>query len=171
MIYLWSILLIIFNGCFLMMNFFALPGNWIMLTLTVAFAWWRWDDGVLSIYTLIAAVLLAVLGEVIEFFSGMGGARKAGSGWAGAIAAIGGAIAGALAGTFLIPVPLIGTLIGACGGGALGTLLIERASGKEMDQSVKSGLGAGVGIFIGTTVKFLLGTLIWMIIAVALFVP
>jgi hypothetical protein len=40
-----------------------------------------------------------------------------------------------------------------------------------MDQSVKSGLGAGVGIFIGTTVKFLLGTLIWMIIAVALFVP
>jgi len=171
MICIWCVLLVIFNGCFLALNFFTLPGNWLMITLTAGFAWWQRDNGIISVYTLIAAVVLAILGEVIEFFSGMGGARKAGSGWFGAISAIAGAIVGALAGTILIPVPLLGTLIGACCGAGLATLLIEQICGKEMNQSVKSGLGAGFGVFIGTTTKILLGVLIWLIIAVALFTP
>jgi len=171
MIYIWSVLLVICNGCLLALNFFMLPGNWLMLTLTAGFAWWYWDDGIISLYTLIATVLLAITGEVIEFLSGMGGARKAGAGWLGAISAIGGAVAGAIAGTILIPVPLIGTLIGAGCGAGLATLLIERICGKEMEQSIKSGLGAGFGVFVGTTTKILLGCLIWLIIAIALFAP
>jgi uncharacterized protein len=171
MIYLLSILLVLFNACCLALNFFALPGNWIMLTFTAAFAWWRWEDGIFSIYTLIVAVLLAIGGEIIEFFSGMGGARKAGAGWVGSIAAIGGAFVGAIAGTILIPILFIGTLVGTCCGAALATLLIEHLSGKNMDHSFKSGLGAGFGVFVGTTTKFLLGVVIWLIIAIALFMP
>jgi len=142
-----------------------------MLAFTIGFAWWQRDNGIISVYTLIAVVILATLGEIVEFFSGMGGARKAGAGWFGAISAIAGAIVGAMAGTLLIPIPLIGTLIGACCGAGLATLLIERIYGKEMDQSVRSGIGAGLGLLIGTTVKFLLGVAIWLIIAIALFAP
>jgi uncharacterized protein YqgC (DUF456 family) len=74
-------------------------------------------------------------------------------------------------GTFLIPVPIVGTLLGACIGAGLGTWSVERLIGKPQDKSVKSGVGAGVGVFVGTTTKFLIGCLIWLIIAVATFWP
>jgi len=54
MIYLGSIMLIIFNAVCLVLVVFGLPGNWLIVTSTCLFAWWRWEDGVFSIYTLIA---------------------------------------------------------------------------------------------------------------------
>jgi uncharacterized protein YqgC (DUF456 family) len=118
-----------------------------------------------------AEPVLALVGEIIEFFAGAGSAKKAGASWGGALAAIGGTIAGAIVGTFLIPVPIVGTLLGACIGAGLGTWSVERLIGKPQDKSVKSGVGAGVGVFVGTTTKFLIGCLIWLIIAVATFWP
>ena len=49
MLYVWSIFLV-----------FGLPGNWLIVIGTCLFAWWRWEDKVFSIYTLIA---IAGLGE------------------------------------------------------------------------------------------------------------
>jgi hypothetical protein len=43
------------------------------------------------------------------------------AGWRGSLGAILGAVGGAIVGTFLIPIPLIGTLIDACIGAAGGT--------------------------------------------------
>lgn len=169
MVYLWLVCLLVLNICWLGLVFFALPGNWLVVISTGLFAWWYWEDGIFSIYTLIAITLLAFVGEIIEFFSGMGGAKKAGSGWWGAFAAIGGAIIGAIAGTFLIPILFLGTLLGACFGAGLGTLAVELKMGKEMHESMRSGFGAGLGVFVGTTGKFLIGVLIWAIIAVAAF--
>ena len=150
---------------------FALPGNWLIVILTCLFAWWRWDDNVFSVYTLIAIVVLAVVGELFEFFGGMAGAKTAGARFAGSIAALFGGITGAIAGTFLIPLPLLGTLIGACGGAAVGTLLMEFAAGRTMDKSARMGVGAGLGEFIGITSKLALGFVIWLIVAIAAFWP
>ena len=66
--YLLLILLILLNAVWLVLVIFGLPGNWLIVISTALFAWWRWDDGVFSIYTLIILVVLAVLGEVLEFF-------------------------------------------------------------------------------------------------------
>lgn len=170
MVYVWVICLIVLNGAWWMLNFFALPGNWLVVISTCLFAWWKWEDGVFGIGVLGFIVLLAVLGEVIEFFAGMGGAKKAGASRLGALGALGGAIFGALVGTFFIPIPLLGTLVGACigaGGGAWG---VELSRGRQMDHAVKTGVGAGVGVLMGTGSKIVLGGIICLIVAIAGFV-
>jgi uncharacterized protein YqgC (DUF456 family) len=170
-IYVWIGLLLLLNAIWLIGVLFTLPGNWLMLITTALFAWWKWDDGIFGKTVLVVVAVLALVGEIIEFFAGAGSAKKAGASWGGALAAIGGTIAGAIVGTFLIPVPIVGTLLGACIGAGLGTWSVERLIGKPQDKSVKSGVGAGVGVFVGTTTKFLIGCLIWLIIAIAAFWP
>ena len=167
MLIMWKLLLIIVNTMWLGLVFFALPGNWLMIATTCLFAWWAWDERVFSISTLVFVTVLAIIGEIIEFFAGMGGARKAGSTWKAAFGAIAGTIIGGIVGTFTIPIPLIGTLLGACIGAGLATLIIEINTGKDFDHSFRTGVGAGIGVFIGTGSKILIGILIWLIITIA----
>lgn len=171
MIYACLTILILLNACWLITVLFTLPGNWLMVIGTCLFAWWQWENGIFSLPLLIVIAVLAVIGELIEFFAGAGGAKKAGAGWLGAAAAIGGAIFGALVGTVIIPVPLFGTILGACLGAGLATWIVERASGKKHDESVRSGVGAGTGVLIGTLSKFAIGCLIWLLITIAAFWP
>ena len=171
MIYLWLVILILFNACWLMLVLFTLPGNWLMVIGTCLFAWWRWDMGIFSWPLLIAVTVLALIAEIIEFFAGAGGAKKAGAGWLGALAAMGGALFGALVGTIAIPVPVFGTLLGACLGAGLFTWIAERITGAECNQSVRSGVGAGTGVLVGTLSKFCIGCLIWLLITIAAFWP
>ncbi len=171
MIYLWLVILILFNACWLMLVLFTLPGNWLMVIGTCLFAWWRWDDGVFSLPLLITIAILALIAEIIEFFAGAGGAKKAGAGWLGALAAIGGAIFGAIVGTFAIPVPVFGTMLGACLGAGLFTWIAERITGKKHNESVRSGVGAGTGVLVGTLSKFCIGCVIWLLITIAAFWP
>jgi uncharacterized protein YqgC (DUF456 family) len=171
MLYVWSFALVLLNAAWLLMVFFGLPGNWLIVISTCLFAWWQWDDGIFSIYTLLAITILAVLGELVEFLAGAGGAKKAGAGWRGSIGAIVGAVTGAIVGTFTLPIPVLGTLLGACIGAGLGAWGLELAGGRKLRDSVRSGIGAGVGEFLGITTKFILGGLIWVIVAVAAFSP
>lgn len=171
MIYVWSVILVLLNTVWLALDLLGLPGNWLIIISTCLFAWWHADDAPFAIYTLLAVTLLAVLGELVEFFGGMAGARKAGAGWRGSLGALLGALCGAVIGTFLIPVPLLGTLIGACGGAAAGTWALESLAGRQMKESFHFGLGAGLGELLGITIKFIIGILIWLIIAVAAFWP
>jgi hypothetical protein len=171
MLYLWSTILVLLNAVWLLLVIFGLPGNWLIVISTALFAWWRAEDGVFSIYTLLAITVLAFLGELIEFFAGMGGARRAGAGWRGTVGALIGAVTGAIFGTFLIPIPFLGTLIGACVGAGIGAWGLELFGGREMADSVRYGMGAGIGEFLGITSKFLIGILICLIVAVAAFWP
>jgi hypothetical protein len=167
MIYLWLTLLTIVNTLWLRLNFFVLPGNWLMIITVILFA--LWQKGVFSVYTIIAAVVLAVSGEIIEFISGAGGAKAAGGGKKAMAAAIGGAIIGAIAGTIIIPIPIIGTLLGTALGACGATLIVERMSGKEFNKSLKSATGAGVGQLLGTGAKFIVGVIIWLVFLIAAF--
>lgn len=171
MLYLWSTILILLNGVWLALVPFALPGNWLIVITTVLFAFWRADDKVFSLYTLIIIAVLALLGELVEFFGGMGGARKAGAGLRGSLGAIIGAITGALIGTFLIPVPLLGTLLGSCAGAAIGACIFELSGTRKLQDSFRLSLSAGLGQFLGATAKLIIGLLIWLIVAVAAFWP
>jgi len=171
MLYFWAILLILLNAVWLALVPFALPGNWLIVITTSLFAWWWWEDGIFSVYTLIAIAILALLGELFEFFGGMGGARKAGTGFRGSLGAIIGAVSGAILGTFLIPVPIFGTLLGSCVGAGLGAWALELSRGRPIQGSFRFGFGAGLGQFLGTTSKFAIGALIWLIVAIAAFWP
>ena len=148
-----------------------MPGNWLIVISTWAFAVWQWDAAVFSLPTLVAITLLALLGELIEFFGCMGGAKKAGAGKRGAIGALLGAICGAVAGTFMIPVLFVGTFIGACIGAGIGTWCLELTRPDiQPGHAIKMGVGAGVGVIIGTGSKIALGVIICIIITVAAFV-
>jgi hypothetical protein len=168
---LWPTLLVLINTLWLMLVLFGLPGNWLMLISTVLFAWWRIDDGIISVHLLFVIFFLAVLAEGIEFFAGLAGARKAGASWRASIAAVIGAVTGAVLGTFLMPI--IGTLIGACAGACILVWLFELTISKKnnMDTVLRSGFGAGIGVLVGTTTKFVIGIIIWFIIAVAAYWP
>ena len=171
MVYLWSTMLVSLNAGWLVVVVFGLPGNWLIVISTCLFAWWRWDDGVFSIYTLIAILVLAVLGELVEFSAGMIGARKSGASWPGSIAALFGAVTGAVLGTFLIPIPFFGTLSGACLGAGLCVWGMEFSRGKKAEHSLRYAVGAGIGEFFGIISKFALAIIIWFIVAVAAFGP
>jgi uncharacterized protein YqgC (DUF456 family) len=171
MLYLLLILLIFLNVVWLVLVIFGLPGNWLIVISTCLFAWWRWEDGVFSIYTLIAIVALAILGELFEFLGGMHGAKRAGASWHGSIAAIAGAVVGAVVGTFLIPILLFGTILGACIGAGLATWSLELSRGRRMDESVRCAVGAGLGELLGITVKVIVGIIIYLVVAIAAFLP
>jgi uncharacterized protein YqgC (DUF456 family) len=171
MLYLLLILLISLNAVWLMLVVFGLPGNWLIAISTCLFAWWRWEDGVFSIYTLIAIVALAVLGELFEFLGGVHGAKRAGASWRSSIAAIAGAVAGAIIGTFLIPVLFLGTVLGACLGAGFATWSLELSRGRKMDESVRCAVSAGLGELLGITAKVTVGVIIWLMVAVAAFWP
>jgi len=171
MLYIWIILLILLNTLWLALVLFTLPGNWLIVITTALFAWWRADDGVFSIYTLVAIAVLAFLGELFEFFAGAAGARKAGAGLRGSLGAIIGAVTGAVLGTFLIPVPLFGTLLGASIGAGLGAWLFELSAGRKARESLHFAYVAGLVQFLGSTVKIAIGLVIWLTVTLAAFYP
>ncbi len=168
--YVFGIAMLGLNLLWLSLVVFSLPGNWLMVATVIAFNYYQGSAHVYSGVTVAVIVALALLAEVIEFVAGMGGAKKAGASFLGAIAAVIGAILGAIVGTMLVPVPIIGTLLGSCFGAGLGTLSVEKLKGKTFKDSLKGGLGASKGQLFGVVSKLTIGFIIWIIIAVGLFV-
>ena len=171
MLYFWLILLIVLNTVWLATVPLALPGNWLIVITTSLFAWWRIDEGIFSIYTLLCISALALLGELFEFFGGFTGAKKAGAGLRGSLGALIGSITGAVLGTFIIPVPLFGTLIGSGIGAGIGACAFELSRPRKPKQTLHLGLGAGFGQILGASIKIILGGLIWFVVAIAAFWP
>ena len=124
-----------------------------------------------SLAVLIAIVVLALLGEILELAAGLIGSKRAGGSKWGAAGAIVGTIIGAVVATFLPLLPVIGTIAGACVGAALGAAALEMISGRKVSPSVKSGVGAGVGRLGGVIIKLGIGVMIWLIVTVAAFWP
>jgi len=168
---LWAVILVVTNLVWLALTLILLPGNWIMVTMTLLVAWWRWDERMFSPWTLVAIVALAALGEVVEFLSSALGVKRVGGTKWSSLSALAGAIVGAIAGTFLIPIPVLGSLVGACGGACAAAWALETAQGRDAKRAAKSGIAAGAGHLVGTGTKFAIGVVIWLIIAVAAFWP
>lgn len=167
MVYFWLILLVFLNAFWLMLVFFALPGNWLMIVTTVLFA--IWQEGSFNISVIIAAIIVALAGEILEFVAGPGGAKVGGGGKKAMVAAIIGAILGAILGTVLIPVPLLGTLLGSAIGAGLAVLVVEQKSGKEFKESLRTATSAGIGQVLGAFAKIIAGVIIWLIFVIAAF--
>ncbi len=177
MVYVWATLLTLLNGVWLFLGILGLPGTWLMVGSTALLAWWQWDPDkgssqqMFSLAVLIAIVVLALLGEILELGAGLIGSKKAGGSKWGAVGAIVGTIIGAVVATFLPLLPVIGTIAGACVGAALGATALEMISGRKVSPSVKSGVGAGVGRLGGVIIKLGIGVMIWLIVTVAAFWP
>lgn len=130
----------------------TLPGTWIMLLVALACKivvpetmGWAW---------LIAAGVLAIAGEVVEFGASAAGAKAGGAGKPGALGALFGGLAGGILGTVLLPIPIVGTIVGGVIGAGVLAVLFERWKGdKGWKASSKAGAGAAAGKLASTFLK------------------
>jgi uncharacterized protein YqgC (DUF456 family) len=164
-------LLAVVNLLFLASVIFGLPGTWLMVLATALVAWWQWDHQMIGPWTLVAMGILALAAEIVELTAGLLGASHAGGGWRASLGAMAGGLVGAVAGTFLIPLPLVGTLIGACVGTGLVATAVQRSRGQSPQLALRVGVGAFTGRLVGTLVKLALAVTIWIIATVASFWP
>ncbi len=159
-------------------NLFGLPGNWMMLVACICWFWfvdpesrWHIDWQLLALF-----VVLAGIGELIEFGASVMGTQRAGGSRRAAIwSVVGSVVGGIMGGLFGLPIaiPLVGMIIGsvlfASLGAMVGAMLGENSQGSEFNKSVKVGGAAFAGRFVGTVGKIALGSAILVISIFALF--
>ena len=144
---------------------FGLPGTWVMLLAalvynllapTAPFGW----------MTIVGVIVLAVVGEGIEFWltahytRKFGGSRRAG--WGAVIGGLVGAIVG-------LPVPVIGSILGAFAGAFVGAFALEATAGDGHGAAARAATGAVIGRAVSAAAKVAVGCVIaaWLL-AVAL---
>lgn len=167
-----SILLLLVNAGGVVLVLLQLPGTWLMLAATVGVAAWRWEQQLVTIWTLIALVLLALLGELVEFLGPAVGAAKEKTSRRAVVLAVVGGVAGAIVGTVVLAfLPVLGTLIGAVVGSGLCSMLGDLWAGREWEPALRGGKGAAIGRFWGALGKLVIAAAMWVLVAGALLWP
>ena len=155
----------------------GVPGTWAMLLGAVGIelidgAWIAGAEPTTFGWGLLAAMaVVAAFGEGVDLISGVVGARKAGASRLGVASSFAGTIVGAIAGSWLLPIPVVGAVGGALVGtfaGAFGGEALVRQTPRE---AVKPALFATVGRVAGTVVKAGIGGLIWLVLVGAALIP
>lgn len=135
---------------------FGLPGTWVQVLGVVGYAF-ATDFQTVGWATITIILVLAALGEVVEFTLGGRYARKYGGSRRAAWGAILGGIVGAVIG---VPVFLIGSVIGAFVGAFAGAALMELTRSPEIRAALRVGWGAFVGRMVATAAKSAIGVAI-----------
>lgn len=148
----------------------GLPGSWLTLA-SAAAAEMLTEERLFSTGTLVAATAMAVAGELIEFLAGSRGARAAGASRIGALGALVGGVLGALVGTFLLPIPVVGTVLGGALGAFALSAMVERGEGRPMGEALGVGKGAAVGHTLGLLGKLVMGLGVFLVVAIAVIWP
>jgi hypothetical protein len=169
-------LVTVVNLVWLLTTVLGLPGPWLMLATAGLVTWLQWgtvgdEVRMFGWSVLVAGLVLALLGELVEFVAGMAGAKVGGGSTKGAIGAIIGTIVGGIVGIFIPLLPVVGSLIFACVGAAVGTVIMELRGGGEWSMATRAGGGAAVGRLGGTLGKLAFGVVIWLLLAVAAYWP
>lgn len=142
-----------------------LPGTWLMVLW--AFILKLWQPDLVAWWTVALVLVLAAIGEGLEFIASALGAAKAGGSKHGAIGAMLGSFLGAIVGIF-VPPPVIGSIVcaalGAAGGAIAGERWLNKASWEE---SRKVATGAAIGRLLATIAKVLIAIVIAAVLCIA----
>ncbi|MFG0275840.1 MAG: DUF456 domain-containing protein [Phycisphaerales bacterium] len=142
----------------------GLSGVWVVLLAAIGLELWR---DTYSTQLLIVAGVLALGGEVIEFTASAAMAKRAGGSKVAAWWSVFGGLAGAILGSFLIPIPIVGTIAGAVIGAGVGaTLGHRRTPDMPWRDAARVGRAAASGRLLAIAVK----TVIAAIVSIALVV-
>ena len=144
---------------------FGFPGTWLILVTSVLYSWLT-DFSVITYQMLLGLLILAVTAEVLEFWSGLWGARRYG----GTKKAMLGTLLGGLIGAIILTPMLfgfgaaVGAFIGAFAGGFVVTYVEQR----KMSEAVRVGWGGLLGrafamVFKGAAVVTMICLDIWAI--------
>jgi uncharacterized protein YqgC (DUF456 family) len=167
------LLIVVLLACWAL-TLLGMPGNWLMVAATAVYAALmpaaspvalRWK-------LVLALVVLAALGEIVELTAGALGAGKAGGSRRGAVLALVGSMIGAVLGMILgLPIPLVGSMLAALFFAALGAMagaaVGELGSGKSLDRSWRIARAAFWGRLAGSLGKAILGALMIAVVVAA----
>ncbi|QBG46656.1 DUF456 domain-containing protein [Verrucomicrobia bacterium S94] len=128
----------------------SLSGTWLVLAAAGLISWYRWPEFP-NVGTLILFTLLCVGVEVAEAFAGTWGVQKRGGSKRAGIAAAMGGFSGLFLGG-LIPLPIIGNLLGMLIGSFIFAFLVEQNRLKKTEQAAHIATGA---VFARLAVIFL----------------
>ena len=158
-----------------LLTLLGLPGNWFMAGLAAVYAWLGPAQGHLALgwRTIVALLVLALLGEIVELLAGAVGVAKAGGSKRGAAMALVGSILGGMIGVVVgVPIPLIGSLVAAvlfAGLGAMiGAALGEIWIGQEPGKTWRIAQRAFWGRLAGTLGKIILGAVMIAVVLAAM---
>lgn len=159
-----------------LMTALRLPGTWVILAAAIGYGWWTdWQ----RIGAVLAGVLcgIAVVGEIVEFAVSALTTRRAG---ASRQAAWGGLIGGFIGMIFLasllsLPLPVVGTMMGAVAGAMVGcfggALITELAVRKQLVHGTRVGAFAAVGFVLGVASKIGLALVMSALVIIAALWP
>ena len=135
-----------------------LPGTWLIVTGTAGYAWS--EEWARSSLTLLGVLIgIALLGEGIELLASVVTARRAGASRKAAWGGMLGGILGMIFLSFLVPIPIIGTMIGALVGCFGGATLVEMSVRRDMSHGTKVGFFAAMGFVFGAVAKIVVALL------------
>lgn len=158
------------------LNLVGLPGNWLIVLAALIYASFVPSEATVDVgwAALVGLLVLAALGELIEFLASAMGATQAGASRRGTALAMVGSLVGAFAGVFfggIIPIPIVGPLIGALLfaslGALVGAVLGEQWKGRDLDASLRVGHAAFWGRLVGTVGKIVLGVYMIGLVVIA----
>lgn len=123
-------------------------------------------------WTLIGVcIAIGVVAEAIEAIAGAAGARYGGATRRGMVGAFAGGIIGAIFFTGLLPIPIVGTIVGGLIGTFAGAWIGEASAVQQRDpqQKFQAALGAAAGKLAGTFGKLGAGVVIWLLLVYGAF--
>lgn len=160
---------------FWLLTLVGLPGTWLMTASVAIYSWmvpstwpveiaWPW---------VIVLLVMATLGEGLEFLGGVFGTKRAGGSQRATVLAFLGSLVGGLGGAMVgLPVPVVGSLVGAVVfgglGAAAGAFLGEMSLGTAAQKSWQVSWGAFWGRLLGTGAKSLVGAMMVATVVIAL---
>ena len=136
---------------------FGIPGT--LLQVAAALTLRLVSGGTIRFRWVALFLVMALIGELIDFLSGQFGAKKFGGSRSAAWGALLGGFIGAFFGSF-IPIPLIGTVVASFIGTFAGAILGQMRHEKKVDVKLKVGFGAILGRAIGVSFKMFIGFVI-----------
>jgi len=153
-------------GAGLILSCLSFSGTW-LVALGALLAAWLSGASFPGWWTVAGFVLVAVLVDVAESMAGIWGVRKrGGSGLAGLAALVGGLLGLFFGG--MIPVPLIGNLIGMMIGSFALVYAVERYRLKRSSPAVQIAMGAVVArvMVVLLKVTVTLGMIAWLVVGI-----
>ncbi|MHC5110588.1 MAG: DUF456 domain-containing protein [Planctomycetota bacterium] len=140
-----------------LMSAFKLPGTWLILAGALGYGWWADWIGT-PVWLFAGLVGVAILAEIVETFASVLTAKKAGASTRAAWGGFIGAFLGMIFLTFLLPIPLVGSVFGAMVGCFAGALIGELTVHDRVGQGAKVGFFATLGFVFGIVVKMSLAS-------------
>jgi hypothetical protein len=108
----------------------------------------------------VVMTIIMVIGQLSDFWLPLFGIQSGGLSCTASI----GSIIGGMVGTFIIPVPILGTLIGAI----IGAWLVDYLQRRNMDTAVTAGKEAARLFAIGYAVRFISSLLIFIVFMISI---